>query len=58
MMILLVEMEARLDNPEFVKAVREKFDAVLIDEFQDTDPLQYTIFSELLSKSSGKAKSR
>lgn len=47
---LLVEMEARLDNPEFVKAVREKFDAVLIDEFQDTDPLQYTIFSELFLK--------
>lgn len=49
---LLVEMEARLDNPEFVKAVREKFDAVLIDEFQDTDPLQYTIFSELFLKAS------
>lgn len=47
---LLVEMEARLDNPEFVKAVREKFDAVLIDEFQDADPLQYTIFSELFLK--------
>ncbi len=47
---LLVEMEARLGHPDFVDAVRAKFDAVLIDEFQDTDPLQYTIFSELFLK--------
>jgi len=26
------------------RAIREKFDAALIDEFQDTDPIQYDIF--------------
>jgi exodeoxyribonuclease V beta subunit len=29
------------------KAVRKKFKAVLIDEFQDTDPVQYDIFMKL-----------
>ncbi|MCD6388666.1 MAG: exodeoxyribonuclease V subunit beta [Desulfobulbaceae bacterium] len=29
------------------KAVREKFPAALIDEFQDTDPVQYDIFTSI-----------
>lgn len=30
--------------------VRERFKAALIDEFQDTDPLQYTIFTTIFRK--------
>ena len=32
-----------------VKGIREKFSAVLIDEFQDTDQRQYSIFSKIFS---------
>jgi exodeoxyribonuclease V beta subunit len=31
----------------FAKAVSQQFSAALIDEFQDTDPLQFEIFSQL-----------
>lgn len=33
-------------------AVREKYKAVMIDEFQDTDPLQYDIFNKLFGAES------
>jgi exodeoxyribonuclease V beta subunit len=36
-------------NSDLVKFLKEKFDAVFIDEFQDTDKLQYEIFSTLFS---------
>jgi exodeoxyribonuclease V beta subunit len=32
---------------ELAEAVRERFSAALIDEFQDTDPVQYAIFQRL-----------
>lgn len=38
---------ASTKGPALIKAVRSKFKAVLIDEFQDTDPIQYGIFSEI-----------
>ncbi len=38
-------------NPSFAEVVRSQFDAVLIDEFQDTDPMQYRIFSTLFLES-------
>ena len=41
------------ENSTFCKLVREQYDAVLIDEFQDTDPLQYEIFSRLFISSDG-----
>lgn len=31
------------------RVIREKFKAALIDEFQDTDPVQYTIFNRLFA---------
>ncbi len=34
-------------GPRVRVAVRERFDAALIDEFQDTDPVQWGIFSRL-----------
>lgn len=48
---LLVEAQKKIlkddaTNP-FVEAIRNLFDAVLIDEFQDTDPIQYSIFDTL-----------
>lgn len=37
------------------RKIRNRFKAVLIDEFQDTDPVQYTIFKSLfLSKENGR----
>lgn len=45
---MLVRTEAGLKaDPAFAAVVRSHYDVVLIDEFQDTDPLQYGIFSTL-----------
>jgi exodeoxyribonuclease V beta subunit len=35
------------NNNRFAESLRNKYKAVLIDEFQDTDPVQYGIFSKL-----------
>ncbi len=35
---------------DFKNALRKKYDAVFIDEFQDTDKLQYEIYNELFGK--------
>ena len=45
-MLALMSRKVR-EVPEFARAVRERFDAVLIDEFQDTDSVQYAAFHEL-----------
>ena len=34
-------------HPEIVETERQRFDAILIDEFQDTDPVQYAIICAL-----------
>ena len=39
-------------NSELVRLLRKKYPVALIDEFQDTDPVQYSIF-ETLYRSSG-----
>lgn len=39
------------DMPWLAEAVRKHFPAALIDEFQDTDPLQYAIFSAIYGES-------
>lgn len=45
---MLVRTETGLKaDPAFAAVVRDHYDVVLIDEFQDTDPLQYGIFSTL-----------
>lgn len=36
-------------NPRLIKALQEKYKAVFIDEFQDTDKLQYEIFNTVFS---------
>ncbi len=35
--------------PELLRVLREEFSAALIDEFQDTDPVQYEIFDRIFS---------
>ncbi len=45
--ILLETMCKALLHSSFKKKVSEKFQAVIIDEFQDTDPIQWSIFSSL-----------
>ncbi len=44
---LLAKMEKCLDRPDFVLQVRRKYRAVIVDEFQDTDPIQWKIFERL-----------
>lgn len=49
---LLSNLYAALDNDKtglLSRAIREQFPVAMIDEFQDTDPLQYGIFSRLYS---------
>jgi len=41
------QMQKNISLPPFAEAVRNCYDAVLIDEFQDTDPVQWDIFSTL-----------
>ena len=51
---LISRLAAALDRPEGValaSAVRRKFRAALIDEFQDTDPLQWKIFHAFFGQS-------
>lgn len=44
---MLVRLYEALDTPSFLEAVRNKYRAAIIDEFQDTDPLQWKIFQRL-----------
>ncbi|OGN54344.1 MAG: hypothetical protein A2Y28_05150 [Chlamydiae bacterium GWC2_50_10] len=44
---LLKKTEEALCDPEILIRVREKFRAVIMDEFQDTDPIQWRIVKRL-----------
>ena len=51
---LLIRVDEALageGGAELVALVRERYQAALIDEFQDTDPVQYSIFRRLFSGS-------
>ena len=43
----LITMKNSLSNPEFQAKVSSRYKAAIIDEFQDTDPLQWEIFQKL-----------
>lgn len=43
----LRNMQDALDHPLFATKARAHYQAVIVDEFQDTDPLQWNIFSRL-----------
>ena len=47
LLILLHRAVTGPTGPRLVHAVRQRFAVALVDEFQDTDPLQYEIFSRL-----------
>ncbi|MBA2292042.1 MAG: UvrD-helicase domain-containing protein, partial [Gemmatimonadales bacterium] len=42
--------DAMSRSPRLVDAMHERFDAVLVDEAQDTDPAQWTIFNSAFTK--------
>lgn len=44
---LLRKMKKATEDPSFVRQVRVQYHAAIIDEFQDTDPLQWSIFNRL-----------
>jgi exodeoxyribonuclease V beta subunit len=45
---LLLHLDKSLQqHPEFASRLAKKYQAALIDEFQDTDPIQYAIFAQI-----------
>jgi exodeoxyribonuclease V beta subunit len=44
---ILRKMSLALDEPAFLSQVQASYQAAIIDEFQDTDPLQWQIFRRL-----------
>jgi exodeoxyribonuclease V beta subunit len=53
---LLRKMDKALDQPYFLDQVQSCYQAAIIDEFQDTDPLQWNIFRRLFLVDSSKWK--
>ena len=49
LLIMVMEALEKRSGNELAKSIREKYQAALVDEFQDTDPVQYEIFSRLFS---------
>ena len=50
---LITQLHAALNGPNgrfLASALNAKYEAALIDEFQDTDPLQYEIFTRLFAQ--------
>lgn len=52
---LLVQVDSALrapdSGPRLVQALRSRYRAILVDEFQDTDPVQYRIFATICAES-------
>jgi exodeoxyribonuclease V beta subunit len=50
---LLLQLESALQNqPQLATDLRQKYRVAMIDEFQDTDPIQYNIFNSIFLSSS------
>jgi ATP-dependent exoDNAse (exonuclease V) beta subunit (contains helicase and exonuclease domains) len=49
---LLHQMRSAIDNPSFANCIRGLYSAVIVDEFQDTDPVQWEVFSQLFANES------
>ncbi len=50
-LLTTVQKALRADNDSpLTRAIKKKFDAALIDEFQDTDPIQYEIFDTVFNQ--------
>ncbi len=50
--LLSMVHEALQTQPAFVQALKARYRAALIDEFQDTDPLQWSIFQQIFAQDS------
>ncbi len=44
---LLQQMHCALENPLVAEKIRQKYKAAIVDEFQDTDSIQWSIFQKL-----------
>ncbi len=44
---ILKKMAQAIKKPAFMHKIQQKYKAVIVDEFQDTDPIQFSIFKEL-----------
>ena len=51
----LLQKVADRQGSDFIKTLRTKYPVALIDEFQDTDPVQYSIFKPVYSDSNSTA---
>jgi exodeoxyribonuclease V beta subunit len=49
---LLQSMQEALRNHKFVEKIRNNYKAAIVDEFQDTDPIQWSIFRKLFMEDS------
>ncbi len=50
---ILKEMKKAIDDKELIKVIRKKYRAAIVDEFQDTDPIQWNIFKRLFLPDDG-----
>ncbi len=48
--IILLTRKLFVNHPELIDIQQQRFDAILVDEFQDTDPIQYDIMRTLAQK--------
>lgn len=48
--IILLTQKLLTNHPELIKLQQQRFEAVLVDEFQDTDPIQYDLMRSLAWK--------
>lgn len=48
--IILLTQELFSNHPELIEIQQQRFEAILVDEFQDTDPIQYAIMRSLARK--------
>ncbi len=44
---LLISLSQALEQPELVRVMQKEYPAALIDEFQDTDPVQFEVFDKI-----------
>lgn len=44
---ILLKAKTAAKNPDFAKSVKSRYKALVIDEFQDTDPVQWDMFETL-----------
>ena len=50
---LLIKVASQLEKTDFCHQLNSKYKAVIIDEFQDTDPVQWKIFSSIFNAANG-----